>query len=127
MKPLAITALVFASISIFIPVIGVFLALICSVLALISFRSQTTLSGITFGINILNTAFLSPSIVAADMTSSSGINSEVMSAIDSSANVASTNAGEVYAVYVGFHIVLLIIAIAWRLIRGAAKKQAQAS
>lgn len=65
--------------------------------------------------------------MAADMTSSSGINSEVMSAIDSSANVASTNAGEVYAFYVGFHIVLLIIAIAWRLFRGTAKKQAQAS
>ena len=59
MKALAIIALVFAGLSIFIPVGGVFLAMLCGVFALISFRSQTTLSGITFGINIINTAFLS--------------------------------------------------------------------
>ncbi len=73
MKALAIIALVFAGLSIFIPVVGVFIAIVCSVLALISFRSQPTLSGITFGINIINTAFLSPSIVLSDAASSGAV------------------------------------------------------
>ena len=57
----------------------------------------------------------------ADATSSSGINSEVGSALELASEVPQTDAGEVYAFYVGFHIVLLIIAIAWRLFRGAPK------
>jgi len=70
MKAMAITALVFAALSILIPVGGVFIAMLCSVLAWLSFRSQPTLSGITFGINIINTAFLSPSLVMSDMLAS---------------------------------------------------------
>jgi len=82
MKPLAIIALIFAALSIFIPVGGVFIAMICSVLALISFRSQPTLAGVTFGIDIINTAFLSPSIMLADATSSNNLNSEVATALE---------------------------------------------
>ncbi len=67
MKALAIVALVFGGLSIFIPIGGVFIAMLCTVMALIAFRSQTTLAGRTFGINIINTAFLSPSIVMSDM------------------------------------------------------------
>lgn len=73
----------------------------CSVLALISFRSQPTLSGIAFGINIVNTAFLSPSLVLSDVSSSN------------------TEAGEIYWFYVGFHLVLLVIAAVWIVVRGA--------
>jgi len=101
MKAIAIVALIFASLSIFVPVGGVFIAMFCSVLALISFRAQSTLSGITFGLNILSTAFLSPSIVLTDITSED------------------TGAGEIYWFYVGFHVVLLVLAVIWRLIRGA--------
>lgn len=91
MKALSIVALVFAALSIFIPLGGIFIALGCSVLALITFCNQPTLSGITFGINIISTAFLSPSL-----------------------SIASYSAGEqgasMYSFYVGFHIVAMLIA-----------------
>ena len=103
MKAIAILALVFASLSIFIPVGGVFIAMFCSVLALISFRSQPTLSGIAFGLNIISTAFLSPSIVLTDVSSSE------------------TAPGEIYWFYVGFHLVFLALALIWRIVRGAPK------
>ena len=101
MKAIAIVALVFASVSIFVPVIGVFLAMLCSVLALISFRSQPTIAGIAFGINIISTAFLSPMLFVAEATSED------------------TVPGEIYWFYVGFHLVLFALAVIWRLILGA--------
>jgi len=106
MKALSIVALVFAGLSIFIPVGGIFVAMLCSVLALISFRSEPTLSGITFGINIINTAFLSPSIVISDVVSSS-------------AEQGATAEGDIYWAYVGFHLTAFVIAIVWRIVRGA--------
>lgn len=114
MKALAIVALVFGALSIFIPVGGVFIAMLCSVMAMISFRSQPTLSGITFGINIINTAFLSPSIMLSDASSSGAIDL-------GTASSAPTEAGEIYWFYVGFHLVLFVIAVVWHLIRGAVK------
>ena len=104
MKAIAILALIFASLSIFIPVGGLDIAAFCSVLALISFRSQPTLSGITFGLNIISTAFLSPSLVLIDMSSSD------------------LEPGEIYWFYVGFHVVFLVVALIWRLVRGAPKQ-----
>lgn len=101
MKAISIIALVFAAISIFIPIGGIFLAMLCSFMAMISFRSQPTISGVTFGITILSTAFLSPMLLLSE------------------ANAANTTgAGEIYRFYVGFHIVLFCIALFWRLIRG---------
>lgn len=67
MKALAIVALVFSCLSVFTPVIGIFIAMLCSFMAMIAFRSQSTISGVTFGINILSTAFLSPSLVASEV------------------------------------------------------------
>ena len=116
MKALAIVALVFAGISIFVPLVGIFLAMFCSVLAVISFRSQSTLSGITFGINIINTAFLSPSLILTDVVSSGAFDTSM------SVQSAQTEAGEIYWFYVGFHVVLLAIAVIWRLVRGAPKQ-----
>lgn len=111
MKAVAIVALVFGALSIFIPLGGIFIAMLCSVLALLSFRSQPTLSGTTFGINLINTAFLSPSLLVADMASSTGdISSQA------------TEPGSVYFFYVGFHVALLIAALLWRLLRGAPKQ-----
>ena len=101
MKALAIVALVFGALSIFIPVGGVLLAMLCSLMAMISFRSQPTLSGITFGINTINTAFLSPSIMLSDVASSGA--------------------------FVGFHLMLLAVALVWRLAFGAPKKAVEAS
>ena len=93
MKALAIVALVLAGISIFVPVMGVFTAMGASVLALISFRNEATLSGIAIGLNIINTAFFSPSLLLAE-----GMN-----------QVDGGTAGELYWFYVGFHLVILVI------------------
>lgn len=101
MKALAIIALVFAAISMIVPVMGIFIAMFCSMLALISFRSEVTLSAVTFGLNILSTAFLSPSLMLADAVSTS-----------------SSESGALFGGYVLFHVVLLALAIAWRLLRG---------
>lgn len=116
MKALSIVALVFGALSIFIPVGGVFIAMLCSVMAMISFRSQPTLSGITFGINIINTAFLSPSIMLSDAVSSGAVD------LGTAATTAPTEAGSVYWFYVCFHLVLFAVAVAWRLMRGAPKQ-----
>lgn len=117
MKALSIVALVFGALSIFIPVGGVFIAMLCSVMAMITFRSQPTLSGITFGINIINTAFLSPSILLSDAVSSGALD------VDTANTAAQTEAGSIYWFYVGFHLVVFFIAVVWRLIRGAAKQE----
>ena len=117
MKALAIIALIFAGLSIFIPVGGVYIAILCSLLALISFRSQPTLSGITFGINIINTAFLSPSILLGDAASSGAFDTA------SSVTESPTEAGTIFWSYVGFHIIVLIIAAVYRVIRGAPESE----
>lgn len=121
MKALSIVALVFAALSIFIPVGGVFIAMLCSLMAMIAFRSQPTLSGIAFGINIINTALLSPSIMLSDAASSGAFDFEEVT------TNAPTEAGSIYWSYVGFHVVLFIVAVVWRLVRGAPKQAIQYS
>jgi hypothetical protein len=119
MKALSIVALIFAALSIFIPVGGVFIAILCSLMAMIAFRSQRTLSGITFGINIINTVFLSPSIMLSDAASSGAFD------LGATTTNTPTEAGSIYWFYIGFHIVLFIIAVVWRFLRGAPKKNVQ--
>lgn len=93
MKALSIVALIFAAISIFIPVIGLYIAILCSLLALISFSSQPTLSGITIGINILSTIFLSPSLaLQAGMAEGN----------------ATGGGSTILGIYIGIHVVCLI-------------------
>jgi hypothetical protein len=116
MKALAIIALVFGGLSIFIPVGGVFIAMVCGLFALVAFRTHPTLAGVTFGINIINTAFLSPSIMLSDAAASGSLGT-----VDG-AGGATTEAGEIYWFYVGFHLVLFAIAIIWRMLRGAPNK-----
>jgi hypothetical protein len=89
MKALSIIGLIFAIISIFIPVLGIFLAMACSIFAFISFVQSPTISGITFGVNIISTAFLSPSIIIASASLGFGV----------------------YKFYVGFHVVLMLAAL----------------
>ena len=94
MKALSIIALIFLALSIFIPVMGIYIAIICSIFALITFCKEPTISGITFGINIISTAFLSPSLaLTASSVAKSG-----------------EEAINVYMFFVGFHIVLMLIA-----------------
>lgn len=111
MKALAILALVFASLSIFIPLGGILLAVLCSIFALITFRTHITLSGITFGLNIINTAFLTPSLFIV----------EQMATGTTSGDKVPT---DMYFAYLGIHITLFVVAILWRLIRGAPKQRA---
>lgn len=121
MKALAIVALVFASLSIFIPVGGVFIAMGCSIMALIAFRSQPTLTGVTFGINIINTAFLSPSIMLSDAASAGE-----MKELGMGLSGAPTESGDIYWFYVGFHLVVFAVALVWRLVRGSVEVNAAA-
>ena len=93
MRALAIVAVVLAGISFIIPIIGVFSAMVASVMALISFRSQATLSGVAIGTNIINTAFFSPSLLIAEAGN----------------QMDGQTAGELYWFYVGFHLVILAI------------------
>ncbi len=93
MRALAIVAVILAGISFIIPIIGVFSAMIASVMALISFRSQATLSGVAIGMNIINTAFFSPSLLIAEAGN----------------QMDGQTAGELYWFYVGFHLVILAI------------------
>lgn len=111
MKALAIIALIFSALSIIIPGVGIFLAMLCSIIALISFRSQPTLSGITFGLNIISTIFLSPMLLVAEAMNSSGVTT--------ASTRMSGNPGEIMSFYVGFHVVLLAAAVLWTILRGS--------
>ena len=88
MKALSIVGLIFAIISIFIPIFGILIAMLCSLLALITFVKQPTISGAIFGINIFSTAFLSP--VLASAAANSGI--------------------DTYLFFVKYHVVLMFVA-----------------
>lgn len=89
MKTIAVTALVLAGLSIFIP-FGGYLAMLWSVMALISFRSEPVLSGVTFGLDMINTLpVVSPALLP------------------------------IFPFVLAFHIVLLILAIVWRAVNGA--------
>ena len=96
MKALAIVALVITGISFIIPVYGVFISLGTSFLAVISFRSEAVLSGITVGLNLVKTAFFSLSIGAAVLA----------------AELTEPGSGSmIYWGYVGFHVVALVLGI----------------
>ena len=88
MKVLSIVGLIFAIISIFIPIFGLLIAMLCSLLALITFVKQPTISGAIFAINIFSTAFLSP--VLASVAANSGI--------------------DTYLFFVKYHVVLMFVA-----------------
>ena len=97
MKAISIVAVVVAGISFVVPVYGVFTAILASVLGLISFRTEPTLSGVAVGLNLVNTAFFSPSIVIAE-----GFNQVL--------NEGNPD-DSIYLTYVGIHVVILVIGI----------------
>ena len=95
MKALSIVAVVIAGIAFFIPVFGVWMAVLSSVMGLIAFRSSTTLSAVAVGLNLANTAFASPSLLLAE-----AVNIE-----------DGGSAGAIYWTYVGIHVVILVVGI----------------
>lgn len=137
MKAISIIALIFASIAMLIPVGGPYIAIFCSLLAMISFRWEPTLSGITFGINILNTAFLSPSLVVAGaavkaapaITTSATALQAGLNGVDPNAATAVTSAAaagdkpSLYAIFIGLHIAAFVVAVLIRLIAGSPKNK----
>ncbi len=62
MKAIGIIAMIFAVISIFIPVIGPYLTIVCAILAAFAAGPGITFGAVAIGVNILNVAFLSPSL-----------------------------------------------------------------
>lgn len=99
MKALAIVALVFTAISFLVPVFGVYISVFTSLLCLFSFRFEPTLSGVTVGINLLKTLFLSPSIAAT----------AALEAASTDGSVEATTF--LYWLLNGFHIFVLVVGI----------------
>ena len=67
MKALGIVAIVVASISIVIPVFGAtYLPIIAGIMAVIAVREEHVLAFVALGINVVNVAFLSPSLKLVD-------------------------------------------------------------
>jgi hypothetical protein len=62
MKALGIIAMIFAIVSIFVPVIGPYLTIVCALLAAFAGGAGLTYGAVAIGVNILNVAFLSPSL-----------------------------------------------------------------
>jgi len=118
MKGLAIIALIFAAVSLIIPIVGKEIAILCSIFAIISFRSETNLGATTFGINIINTAFLTPSLFFVEDETLSSIDFNQVLSLDPTILDFETYSWEVYFLYLGIHVVLFFIAVIWRLIRG---------
>ncbi len=96
MKALAIVALVITGISFIIPVYGLYISLGTSFLAAISFRSEAVLSGITVGLNLVKTAFLSPSLAIM---------------VGAAELVEPGDGALVYWGFVGFHLLALVLGI----------------
>ncbi len=102
MSTLSFLALISGTLSIFLPMGGILIAMLSSLMAAVAFRSHPTISAITFGINIINASFLSSSLAATD-----------------------TRFGDAYLLLVGFHSVLLLAGIVWRLSRQGYQKSTQ--
>jgi len=67
MKALGIVAIVVASIAVVIPVFGAsWLPLIAGIMAVIAVREEHVLAFVALGINVVNVAFLSPSLKLVD-------------------------------------------------------------
>lgn len=62
MKALGITAMIFAIVAIFIPIIGPYLTLVCALLAAFAAGPGLTFGVVAILVNLLNVTFLSPSL-----------------------------------------------------------------
>ena len=103
MQTLAAAALMLAFLSLFLPFMGAALSLLWSALALLTFRHAPAVSGATFGLNIVNTALLSPLLMASDFPAplyESAVQGPGFSAM--------------YFVFLGVHAALFALAVVWR-------------
>jgi hypothetical protein len=66
-------------------------------MALFAFRSEATLAGVAVGLNLVNTAFFSPSIMLTDL---------LVAGMESDASE-----GDIYIGYVGLHVIVLVVGI----------------
>ena len=62
MKALGIIAMIFAIISIFVPVVDPYLTILCALLAAFAGGPGLTFGAVAIGVNLLNVSFLSPSL-----------------------------------------------------------------
>ena len=104
MKGTALFALIVAVIAIFIPFVGPYIAIMCSVIALITFHREPAISATTFGVNIVNTGLFSPSLVFMGFMESIPEDGGLPSDVDL------TQQGNIWF-YLGWHVVLLIAAV----------------
>ena len=107
MKALGITAMIFAIVAIFVPIIGPYLTLVCALLAAFAGGRGLTYGAVAILVNILNVTFLSPSLwLTAGMaeTESAGTGSDVLLGM-----------GIVFiGVQVVASVVLLVVHLIWR-------------
>ena len=99
MKALAILALIFSIVSFFVPLYGVVTALGCSLVAVLSFRWQPTLSAVAIGINLISATFFSPTLLLIE---------GFFFAVIPEASMF----GSMYAFHVGFHSASMLFGIA---------------
>jgi len=81
MKALGITAMIFAIVAIFVPIVGPYLTIVCALLAAFSAGPGITFGAVAIGVNILNVTFLSPSLwmmAGAAETENAGSGSDVL-------------------------------------------------
>lgn len=81
MKALGITAMIFAIVAIFVPIVGPYLTVVCALLAAFSAGIGITFGAVAIGINLLNVIFLSPSLwlmAGAAETENAGSGSNVL-------------------------------------------------
>jgi hypothetical protein len=104
MKAIAIVALIFSCAAMVMPAGGAFLAVLISGLAFVSFRDEPTIAGTAFGVNIINTLSLNPDFVAFFV----GMGERF---------VAAGNPQSVYLSMIALQVLLLSLAICFKLIK----------
>jgi hypothetical protein len=80
-KALGIIAMIFAIVAIFVPVFGPYLTLVCALIAAFSAGPGLTFGIVAIGVNVLNVAFLSPSLwllATAAESNETGAGSDVL-------------------------------------------------
>ena len=114
MKALGIVAIVVASIAIIVPVFGAtWLPIIAGIMAVIAVRAQHVLAFVALGINVINVAFLSASIRAADFLcdGADAFNSALSEFTGDYGSVDVDCGGGVFWTYMGINLVLAAVAV----------------
>jgi hypothetical protein len=118
MKALGIVAIVVASLSIVIPVFGAtYLPIIAGIMAVIAVKEQHVLAFVALGINVVNVAFLSASIRAADLLCDGADKAdELLGALsdftgESYGSVDADCGGSVFWTWMAINLVLLAVGV----------------